>query len=104
MPPARRREARTRSRASRRLGESFETWMRDTGEAVRVALRHLERCPGAGGSWLSAQLRRLLRVALLRHGRDMPDTGPAMTRRFRAWLRETWNGALRIAWKDPGAL
>lgn len=83
-----------------------ETWMRDTGEAVRVALRHLERVPW-GRRIIGYQPNYGVYCEWHYYGmaRDMPDTGPAMTRRFRAWLRETYRneGALRIAWKDPGA-
>ncbi len=34
-----------------------------------------------------------------------PDTGPAMTARFRQWLKGKYggNGALRAAWNDPQA-
>lgn len=81
-----------------------EVWMRETGEAVRAALRHLGSVPW-GKRIIGYQPNYGVYCEWHYYGmaHDMPDTGAAMTRRFRAWLRSTYGGVgpLRITWKDP---
>ncbi len=86
----------------RRPSLASELWRRDALAIWRAAIEHLEAKPwgkrviayqpGYGiytewhyfGSWTN----------------QMPDTGPAMTRRFRAWLRKHYGSVerLRAAW------
>ncbi len=82
-----------------------EVWRRDTGAMVRAALRHLEASPW-GKRVVAYQLNYGVYCEWHYYGMasDMPDTGPAMTQAFRAWLRREYHGdltALRAAWKDP---
>ncbi|MFA5192287.1 MAG: beta-galactosidase [Verrucomicrobiia bacterium] len=81
-----------------------EVWMRETGEALRAGLRHLESLP-CGKRVVGYQPNYGVYCEWHYYGmaNDMPDTGPAMTRRFRAWLRATYKdaAALRDVWKDP---
>lgn len=88
-----------------RASMASEPWLRDTGEAWRALIEHVEDQPWGGrvagyhpgygiysewhyfGSW-----------------RDQyPDTGAAMTARFREWLREKYatDAALQESWADP---
>lgn len=80
-------------------------WLRDALAVWRAAVEHLEArpwgkrvigyhpCYGIYGEWHY-------------YGswtEQMPDTGPAMTARFREWLRERYgdDAGLRRAWGDP---
>lgn len=82
-----------------------QAWLNDTGEAWRALIRHIEAQPwgrrvigyhpayGISAEW-----------HYFGSWRDQyPDTGPAMTARFRRWLRERYGTveALRAAWRDP---
>ncbi len=82
-----------------------QAWLEDTGAAWRALIEHVEAQPwgkrvvgyhpGYGisaewhyfGSWRN----------------QYPDTGPAMTGRFREWLRERYgtDAALQAAWASP---
>lgn len=90
------------ARNVKRASLASDAWLSDTCAFWRALIRHVERQPwgkrvigwhpGYGiysewhyfGSWTD----------------QMPDTGAAMTRRFRAWLREKYatEAALRQAW------
>lgn len=96
-----------RARPSERKAASFasEAWKRDAGAKVAELLRRLADSPEgdalfavhvAGGEW----------GEWFYPGFEFePDTGPAMTRHFRAWLRDKYGSdeALRAAWNDPAA-
>ncbi|MEN8254651.1 MAG: beta-galactosidase, partial [Verrucomicrobiota bacterium] len=89
-------------RRVRRASLASEVWRQDALEMWRAMIRHLESKPWGGrvvgyqpgygiygewhyfGSWVN----------------EMPDTGPAMTKAFRQWLRERYgsSAALRKAW------
>jgi hypothetical protein len=93
------------SARAKRASPASDVWRHDAGEAWRALIAHLETRPwgkrvigyhaGYGiytewhyfGSWTS----------------QYPDTGEAMTRTFRAWLRAKYSdvGKLRQAWRDP---
>jgi len=95
------------ARNVKRASLASDAWLSDTCAFWRALIRHVERQPwgkrvigwhpGYGiyaewhyfGSWTD----------------QMPDTGPAMTRRFRAWLREKYRteDALRRAWARDDA-
>ncbi len=82
-----------------------EAWLRDTGEAWRALIDHLEAQPwgrrvmgympayGISAEWHYFGSWR----------EQYPDTGAAMTARFRRWLRDRYGTveALRAAWRDP---
>lgn len=88
----------------RRASPASEVWLKDTVEAWRAIIRHIEDQPwgkrvigyhaGYGiysewhyfGGWSD----------------QYPDTGSAMTRTFRTWLRDKYDSveALRQAWND----
>ena len=90
---------------ARRGSMASVAWLRDTGAAWAALVRHVEHQPwgrrvigyqpGYGisaewhyfGSWQE----------------QYPDTGAAMTRAFRTWLRERYgtDAALRAAWREP---
>lgn len=80
-----------------------ETWMRETGDALRTALRHIESAP-CGKRVVGWQLNYGVYCEWHYYGmaHDMPDTGSAMTRKFRDWLHAAYRdpAALRAAWKD----
>jgi len=89
----------------RRASLASDVWLRDTCSAWRALVRHIERQPWGKrvigwhpaygiygewhyfGSWTD----------------QMPDTGEAMTRTFRKWLRAKYGSEdnLRRAWNDP---
>ncbi len=93
------------SHRARRASPASAVWRTDAGAAWEALIRHLEQQPwgkrvigyhaGYGiytewhyyGSWTN----------------QYPDTGPAMTRTFRAWLKAAYGEvtALREAWRDP---
>ena len=95
------------ARNVKRASLASDAWLSDTCAFWRALIRHVERQPwgkrvigwhpGYGiysewhyfGSWTD----------------QMPDTGSAMTRRFRAWLREKYRTepALRQAWARDDA-
>jgi hypothetical protein len=90
---------------ARRASPASAVWREDTAEAWRALIRHVENSPwgkrvigyhaGYGissewhyfGSWKD----------------QYPDTGPAMTRTFRQWLRTEYESVddLRKAWRNP---
>jgi len=92
-------------RRARRASMASEAWLRDTCEAWRALIHHVESQPWGKrvigyhpaygisaewhyfGSWTD----------------QYPDTGQAMTRRFRGWLRDKYQtlADLRRAWQDP---
>ena len=91
----------------RRASPASEVWLRDTGDAWRAMIEHIEAKPWGKrvmgwhpcygiyaewhyfGSWTQ----------------QFPDTGAAMTRAFRRYLREKYGTVpkLRAAWADPRA-
>lgn len=92
------------ARRCKRASPASEAWLRDTGEAWRALIQHLEAQPWGKrvigyhacygiyaewhyfGSWTD----------------QYPDTGAAMTRTFREWLRGKYESVadLRQAWND----
>lgn len=92
----------------KRASPASEVWRKDAGEAWRALIRHLEGQPWGKrvigyhasygiysewhyfGSWSD----------------QYPDTGAAMTRTFRQWLRDKYGEVekLRQAWHDPQVL
>lgn len=82
-----------------------KAWLRDTGEAWRALIAHIEAQPwgrrvvgyhpayGISAEWHYFGSWR----------NQYPDTGAAMTARFRRWLRAEYGSveALRAAWRDP---
>jgi len=95
------------ARNVKRASLASDVWLADTSRFWRALIRHVEQQPwgkrvigwqpGYGiyaewhyfGGWTG----------------QMPDTGEAMTRRFRQWARARYGtqAALRTAWADPGA-
>lgn len=90
---------------AKRGSMASEQWLRDTGEAWRALIEHIEAQPWgkrvAGyhpGYGISAEWH------YFGSWRDQyPDTGAAMTARFREWLRGKYatDEALQRAWADP---
>jgi hypothetical protein len=90
---------------ARRASLASDVWIQDTAEAWRALIRHFEASPWGKrvigyhpsygissewhyfGSWTD----------------QYPDTGPAMTRTFRDWLRSKYDRVdnLQKAWKNP---
>ncbi|MGD9495745.1 MAG: beta-galactosidase [Armatimonadota bacterium] len=88
-----------------RASMASEAWLRDTGEAWRAMIEHLE-----GQPWGRRVLGYMPAYGISAEWHyfgswreQYPDTGAAMTARFRRWLREQYGtvAALRAAWRDP---
>ena len=89
----------------RRGSIGSKVWLRDTGAAWKALVRHVEDQPWGKrvigyqpGYGISAEWH------YFGSWRDQyPDTGSAMTRTFRDWLREKYgtDAALRAAWGQP---
>jgi hypothetical protein len=82
-----------------------EPWRRDMMALWRRALAHLEQQPW-GKRIIGYQPGYGIYTEWHYYGswtEQMPDTGPAMTRYFRAWLRRRYGTVkrLRAAWADP---
>ncbi len=95
------------ARRCKRASPASQAWLKDTGEAWRALIEHLEAQPWGKrvigyhacygiyaewhyfGSWSD----------------QYPDTGAAMTRTFRGWLRRKYESVdeLRRAWNDAEA-
>ena len=90
-----------------RASMASKAWLEDTGEAWGALIEHIEAQPwgkrvlgyhpayGISAEWHYFGSWR----------EQYPDTGAAMTGRFREWLREQYvtDAALQAAWADPRA-
>jgi len=90
---------------ARRGSMASGAWLRDTGEAWRALIDHLEAQPW-GRRVIGYQPAYGISAEWHYFGswrEQYPDTGAAMTARFRRWLREKYDTveALRAAWRDP---
>ncbi len=84
-----------------------QQWLDDTGEAWQALIRHVEAQPW-GKRVIGYQPAYGISAEWHYFGSwhdNYPDTGAAMTRTFRSWLREKYgtDAALRAAWNNPQA-
>lgn len=81
-----------------------EIWKKETGEAVRSLVKYLENRP-VGKRIIGYRVDYGVYTEWHYYGMagDMPDTGKAMTGRFKKWLREKYSNdvkLLRESWGD----
>lgn len=91
----------------KRASIASDRWLEDTSAVWTAMIRHIENQPW-GKRVMGWQPMYGIYAEWHYFGswwNHYPDTGAAMTRRFRQYLRETYadEAALRAAWKDPNA-
>ncbi len=92
---------------AKRGSPASQQWLDDTGQAWRALIQHVEAQPW-GKRVIGYQPAYGISAEWHYFGSwhdNYPDTGAAMTRTFRGYLREKYgtNAALRAAWNNPRA-